>query len=160
MGIINIPCAPFVFNSSITFQKSASLITEWTELQPGSANGRIVGLFIPGSMPQITSSLSLGAFSNTYLLFFAFLLSGCETKGFQEYFFPAAKFLFLINTASDERIVSISFSSLVKRVLPELTRSQIASARPILGAISTDPLISWMAAVIFFSFRKLERIKG
>ena len=117
IGIISMPCAPFAFNFSMTFQKSLSLITECTELQPGSARGRIVGLFIPGSKLQILSSFSLGAFSNT---------------------------------VSEMRIVSSSFNSLVKRVLPELTRSQMASARPILGAISTEPLIWCIDALIFF----------
>src|SRR5215207_1802455 len=72
IGMIKMPCAPLAFRFSITFQKSFSLITECTELQPFSASGKIVGLFIPGKSLQISSSLSFGAFNNTYLLFFAF----------------------------------------------------------------------------------------
>jgi hypothetical protein len=38
-------------------------------------------------------------------------------------------------------MVTVSLNPFLKRVLPELTISQIPSARPILGAISTEPEI-------------------
>jgi hypothetical protein len=56
--------------------------------------------------------------------------------------FSADKFLLAASTASDFNITSASFNPFVKSVLPLLTRSQIASASPMPGAISTDPLIS------------------
>ena len=60
-----------------------------------------------------------------------------------------------VNLATD-RIIEIA----IVKVLPELTRSQMASAKPIFGAISTEPLISWMVAFIFFSLRYFERTNG
>ena len=62
------PSAPSSFSLSIFCQKVFSSITEWSELHPFSASGNMVGLFIPGSWAIIWSSLSLGAFSNIYLL--------------------------------------------------------------------------------------------
>ncbi len=63
-------------------------------------------------------------------------------------------------TASDLRTISCSSSPFLKRVEPVDTRSQIASARPILGAISTEPLISWMSALMLFLSRKSWRLTG
>jgi hypothetical protein len=40
---------------------------------------------------------------------------------------------------SDFNMISFSSSPFLNKVLPLLTRSQIASARPMFGAISTEP---------------------
>ena len=45
-------------------------------------------------------------------------------------------------SVNDLRITSTSLRLLVNKVLPLLTRSQMASAKPMPGTISTDPLIS------------------
>ena len=158
--MIRIPWAPFALSFSIRFQKSDSSITEWIELHPGSASGRMVGLFIPGNKLQMMSSLLFGAFSNTYLLFFAFFTARIRNKRLSKMiFFSFDSDLLATSTDSDERMVSISFNSFVKSVLPELTRSQMASASPIRGAISTEPLISWIAALMFFFGQEFSQYK-
>ena len=109
----------------------------------------------------MVSNLLLGAFSKIYFVFFdlrtalirnssLFKISCCS-------FF---NFLFAIKTDSDFNITSTSFSPFVKRVLPELTKSQMASAKPMPGAISTEPLISWISALILFFFKYSPRITG
>ena len=72
IGTTRIPCAPAAFSCSMIFQKSFSLSTLCTLLQPSSANGNTVGLFIPGNKSMISFNLLLGAFSRIYLVFFAF----------------------------------------------------------------------------------------
>src|SRR5690606_4764892 len=124
------------------FQKSFLSITECKELQPDSANGKMVGLFIPGSTLMMSCNLSFGALSKTYRDFRAFKTDckrncsllrmanfSSEIKG------DAAK------TASDFKMTSTSFKLFLNNVLPLETISQMASARPIFGAISTEPLM-------------------
>jgi len=53
MGMTSIPCAPSSLSLSITVQNSFSLSTECTELQPFTANGMTVGLFMPGMIEMI-----------------------------------------------------------------------------------------------------------
>src|SRR5690606_19317104 len=114
----------------------------------------MVGLFIPGIREIILSRESLGAFSKTYLLLFPactalILKSNLSTIAI----FALERLWWLINIASEENTFSTSFSPFIINVDPELTISQIPSANPILGAISTDPLISWISALMLFFFR-------
>src|SRR5690606_29018344 len=72
IGHTKIPSAPLALSSSITSQNVSLLITVCTELHPSSANGKTVGLFIPGKILIISLILSLGAFNKTYLYSLAF----------------------------------------------------------------------------------------
>jgi len=74
--------------------------------------------------------------------------------------FSRYRFLFLASTASYFIIVLTSFKPFDNKVLPVLTMSQTASAKPIFGAISTEPLILWISDLILFLAKKLERIIG
>ena len=73
IGITSMPCAPAAFSCSILSQNVSSSSTLCTLLQPLSANGKTVGLFIPGNSEIISFILSLGAFSKIYLFRLAFL---------------------------------------------------------------------------------------
>ena len=68
MGTTRIPCAPAAFNFSMISQNSFSFTTLCTLLQPGSASGSTVGLFMPGSREMISFSFSLGALSSIYFV--------------------------------------------------------------------------------------------
>ena len=57
--------------------------------------------------------------------------------------------------ACEKSITSFSTSPFLKRVLPDSTKSHIASAKPILGAISTDPWITSISAFTPFSSRNV-----
>jgi len=71
----------------------------------------MVGLFIPGKSLTIASSLSFGAFNKTYLLFFAFFTAFILNNNLSSKLcFSADRFLLLINTASDLKIVSSSLN--------------------------------------------------
>ena len=97
---------------------------------------------MPGNRAKILSNFSLGAFSNTY---FDFLARNTDCK--RNCNFSKSDFLSSLifgetaNTASLLSITSTSLSPFLKSVLPLETISQIPSAKPIFGAISTDPLI-------------------
>ena len=58
---------------------------------------------------------------------------------------------------SDEWVLSWYLDN---KVEPLLTRSQMASARPMPGASSTDPLISWISAVMPLRDKKLRVSSG
>lgn len=91
----------------------------------------------------MASSLLFGAFNKMYLLFFADLNALIRNNNlFSNSVFSLLNFLLAIKTDSDFKMTSTSFNPLLKSVLPELTKSQMASANPMLGAISTLPLIS------------------
>src|SRR4030095_8910276 len=80
IGTTNIPCAPADCSCSIFSQNSSSLNTLCTLLQPDSASGNTVGLFIPGNSEMISFSLSFGAFSKMYLLRLAFFTARMRNR--------------------------------------------------------------------------------
>ena len=63
-------------------------------------------------------------------------------------------------TASDFSRTSISFNPFLNKVLPLETISQIPSAKPILGAISTEPLIWCNCASIFCCCKNFLTVSG
>ena len=102
----------------------------------------MVGLFIPGSILIIASSLSFGAFSKIYLLSLPFKTDfnrNCNVL--IKAWFSSEITGDVAKTASEVNSVSISLSPFLNNVLPLETISQIPSARPIFGAISTEPLM-------------------
>ena len=58
-----------------------------------------------------------------------------------------------IKTASLVKTCSTSFNPLCKSVLPELTKSAMVSAKPILGAISTEPEICTISASTLLAWK-------
>ena len=68
-------------------------------------------------------------------------------------YFPQIDFYWQLAQLPICKITSTSFNPLVNKVLPLLTRSQMASAKPMPGAISTEPLISCISALLSFSFK-------
>ena len=93
---------------------------------------------MPGNILQIASSLLFGAFNKMYFVFFAFLTAFILNNNLSKIVccsFP--NFLLATKTASDFKTTSTSFKPLVNKVLPELTKSQMASAKPILGGSLT-----------------------
>src|SRR6185312_5058924 len=159
IGITSIPCAPLALSFSITSQNSSSTTTECILLQPLSASGNMVGLFIPGIRDTILSRFLLGAFKRIYLFFLAFFTACILNISLSTIAFSALLNDGLpISTASLFITISTSLRPLLNKVLPELTKSHIASARPIPGAISTEPLISCISAFTLFFLRKSVRI--
>ena len=65
-----------------------------------------------------------------------------------------------IRRASDFITTSTSFKRLLTKVEPELTISKIASARPIPGETSTEPVITCISAFTPCFLRYRERIPG
>ena len=63
-------------------------------------------------------------------------------------------------TASDFKIISFSTKLFLNKVPPVETMSTIASASPIFGAISTEPLMTWILAVMLLSFKKALTVLG
>jgi hypothetical protein len=63
-------------------------------------------------------------------------------------------------TASDFKSTSISFKPFLKSVDPLETISQIPSAKPIFGAISTEPLMVCNCASILYSFKYFFTVSG
>ena len=66
---------------------------------------------------------------------------------------PMSRASLFITTSTSARL-------LLTRVLPLLTMSNMASLRPMPGLISTEPVITCMSALIWFSCRKRRRIFG
>ena len=96
-----------------------------------------------------------------YFLFSAFLYElKRNNSSLRMARFSSLSFLLPIMRASDFRITSTSLRLLLTSVLPELTMSKIQSARPMPGAISTEPVITWMSAFMPFSSRNLCRMAG
>ena len=62
------PWAPASRSASMMSQKSFSLMTEWSELQPSRASGTTVGLLIPGRMLMILSMAWLGRIEHNILV--------------------------------------------------------------------------------------------
>ena len=136
----------------MTSQKEDSSITECKEDHPSCAKGKTVGLFRTGRILLMSPILSLGAFNKMYFDFLARRtvpkrnLSLFTTSRFSDDSIGAST-----NTACDSKILATSLRLFLNRVLPLETISQIASANPILGAISTEPLIICKSAEILFS---------
>ena len=142
-------------------QNRFSSSTVCTEHQPSCANGITVGLFIPGSTAIISSSLSLGAFISTYFLSSAvFTASMRKSNSSNISFFSLLIFLLPISKASDLITTSTSFRRLLTRVEPELTISKIASANPMPGATSTEPVMTCTSAFTPLLFIKASKIPG
>ncbi len=155
IGTTSMPCAPAALSCSILSQNSSSFSTLCTLLQPLSASGSTVGLFIPGSREMISFSLSLGAFSSTYLLRLAFFTERmrnrtCLASG--EGTFARSYCSLSVRPAIAELFpLPLSLRS-CNRVEPLLTRSATTSASPMPGAISTEPLIVVISAVTLCCF--------
>ena len=110
---------------------------------PSSDNGKTVGLFIPGKIFEISSTLSNGAFNNMYLFSDEFLTAFILNNNLSNNCcFSSVNDLFEIKTASLFMTCSTSFKPFITKVLPLLTISKIPSDNPIPGAISTLPPIS------------------
>ncbi len=94
------PCAPASRNCSMMFQKSFSFNTMRTLLQPGSANGNTVGLFMPGRSEIMDANFSLGAFNKMYLWFLAFFTERMRNYNFSRMAsFSGVSCVFLMSTA-------------------------------------------------------------
>ena len=83
--------------------------------------------------------------SKYYKMYFEFLARSTDsmrnTSLSRIRFLSMERFFAEAKTASERKITSVSFKPFLNRVDPLLTISQIPSARPMLGAISTDPEI-------------------
>src|SRR5690606_1228467 len=154
MGHTKIPSAPADFSSWMTSQNLSLWITVCTELQPSCAKGNTVGLLIPGNRAIISSSFPLGAFRSTYLDCLArntdwiLNLNLSRSRVLSSDIFG--------DTAKTASLVNISFTYFglfLNVVLPLDTMSHIASAKPILGAISTEPVMIWSSACMPLLFR-------
>src|SRR5690606_24046068 len=154
MGHTKIPSAPAAFSSWITSQNVSLWITVWTEHQPSWAKGNTVGLLIPGKRAMISSSFWLGTFISTYLDCLARNTDWILNLNFSKRMVLSSDiFGDTAKTASLVNITSTSFKLFLKRVLPLETISQMASAKPILGAISTEPVIIWSSACMPLLFK-------
>ena len=69
-------------------------------------------------------------------------------------------FRLAMSNASLFMTTATSCKLLLTKVEPELTISKIPSANPIPGAISTEPVMTWMSASTPFSFMNFFRILG
>lgn len=122
-------------------------MTVCTELHPASAKGSTVGLFIPGSMFNTASNFSLGTLSSTYLDSLALRTDLILKTSFSKIGLISEESSGeTARTASLFKMTSTSLRLFLNKVLPLETISQMASAKPIFGAISTDPLIICMSA--------------
>ena len=95
-----------------------------------------------GRILEMDLILLLGAFNKIYLDFLAFktdLILNLSLLIISTFDLLAVKDF--TRTASELFIFIISFKLFLNKVLPLETRSHIASAKPIFGAISTEPLI-------------------
>ena len=121
----------------------------------------MVGLLRTGRMLVTCLILLLGTLSKMYLLFLAFSTALTLKSSFSNIcsLLDESRLDFT-STASDLRITCVSLSPFLNKVLPELTMSQIPSASPMLGAISTDPEMVWMSARILFLSKNCWRVTG
>ena len=143
MGNTKMPSAPRDFNLPIISQKQSSLKTVWTEHQSACANGITVGLFIPGKTATISFTFWLGTFIKTYFLSSAVRTASIrKSNSFRISYFSSLRFLLPISKASLRITTSTSFKRLLTKVEPELTISKIASAKPIPGDTSTEPVMT------------------
>lgn len=148
MGSTRMPSAPSVFSLPMISQKHFSSSTVCTEHHPSCAKGITVGLFMPGSTAMMSFSLSLGAFISTYFLSSAvFTASMRKSSSFKISFFSSQRFLLPMSRASDFITTSTSLRRLLTKVEPELTMSKIASARPMPGDTSTEPVMTCISAL-------------
>src|SRR5574344_1081602 len=142
-------------------QNVSSAITECIEDHPSFTKGVTVGDFMPGSKLHTSSILSFGMFSIIYFLSSAFLydenLNSISSKIAR---FSEDRFLLPIIRASEYITTSTSFKLLLIKVLPELTISKIQSAKPMPGAISTEPVMVCISATTPLDLRKSARITG
>jgi len=100
----------------------------------------------------IESRLSIGALRRMYLFCRAAFTLRIRNRSFSKTVLSSGDRSGLeTRTASEHITVSTSRSPFENSVLPELTRSQTASARPIDGAISTEPLIACISALTPFA---------
>ena len=134
MGRTKMPCAPSAFRFPIISQK---------HFHPSVASGMMVGLFTPARTSIISFTLSVGAFISTYFLSSAAFTASIRNKSSSRIsFFSGVRLGLPISKASLFITISTSFRLLLIKVDPELTISNMASERPIPGAISTDPVIT------------------
>ena len=90
----------------------------------------------------MSCSLLFGAFIKTYFEFLPFKTDSILNSNFFKIrCFSFDSFGDIANTASDSSNMATSFKLFLNKVLPLETISQIPSANPILGAISTEPLM-------------------
>ena len=151
------------FNCFIFSHISPDLTTECIEHQPFAASGIIVGLLIEGKILIASSVASSGKFISRYL---RSLLSSTASKrksisssreAFSAFSFrPGTP----ISTASEKKTFSTSLRPLEMRVPPVETISNITSAIPAAGAISTEPAIKTILASTPLLSKKRLRIAG
>jgi hypothetical protein len=93
-----------------------------------------------------------------FFIFSCFYCVHTEQQFFEHFFFLFAHVL----VANQQCFIttSTSFKRLLTKVEPELTISKMASANPIPGDTSTEPVITCISAFTLFFFRKLRRITG
>lgn len=152
MGDTRMPCAPNSFKRPIISQKRFSSSTVCIEHQFSSAKGMMVGLFIPGNTAVISFTLLFGAFIITYFLSVAERTASIRNNiSLRIACLSSSSFQLAISRASLSITTSTSLRLLLMRVLPELTISNMPSARPIPGQISTLPVITCISAVMPFS---------
>jgi len=107
-----------------------------------TASGVTVGDLMPGSRRRTSSRAETGAFSTIYLLRLARRTACIRKRSWSSRSVCSAVRLgWAMSTASERNTVSTSRRPLPSKVEPLLTMSQMASASPMLGAISTEPLI-------------------
>src|SRR5690606_33252109 len=159
IGITTIPCAPAAFSLFIFSQKSSSEITVCTATQPSSANGTTVGLFTPCKSSVICDRFFFSTFNTTYFVSFARNTDWILCKSSQIIGFSSKPSL-PINIASEFLTSTNGFNPLLFKVPPVDTISQIASLSPSPGAISTDPEIIWISALILYSSKNCCKILG
>lgn len=157
----SMPSAPAAFSRLMISQKNFSSRTVCTEHQSLSARGSTVGLLMPGRICSTVSSCVRGTFIRMYFLpEAAFTASKRNSSSSSTSCFSALRAFPPMSTASESITFSTSLRLLLTRVLPDDTMSKIASARPMLGAISTEPLISCSSAEMLLSRKNLESMTG
>ena len=112
-------------------------------------------------LPWKSFSFSFGAFIKTYLEFLPFKTDSILNRNlFKIVCFSFVSFGETANTASDSNNTATSFKLFLNKVLPLDTISQIPSASPIFGAISTEPFMTWISVSIPLSITYFLTVFG
>jgi len=115
----------------------------------------------PAYNEMVLYELHVGTFNKTYFLFLA-LNTARKRKSNRSRIssFSGLSFSDFASTASDFKMTSVSRKPFLNSVLPELTISQMPSAKPMFGAISTEPEMTWISALILFFSKNDFSVKG
>ena len=142
IGHTNISRAPAAFRASTISQKVFLSMAECKELHPSSTKGITVGLLSTGNILDMVSIASFGTFMMMYLEFFPAFTARMRNKSVSRISCLAADNpIPPTKTACDLNSTSTSLRLFLNSVDPLETMSQMASDRPMLGAISTLSLI-------------------